>query len=121
MKKLCKSPGCPNYRLDDHSYCEKHLYKEEDKNRSWSNRKETNPWRYLYNSRRWIELRDKTLRDNPYCALCGRPSEEVHHIAAHRGNEELFYDEDNLVALCHDCHTQETLKEIRDRRNNNGC
>jgi 5-methylcytosine-specific restriction endonuclease McrA len=35
-----------------------------------------------------------------------------------RGNEELFFDENNLQTLCHSCHAIKTAQEIRERKTN---
>ena len=37
----------------------------------------------------------------------------VDHIIPHKGNLELFWDEDNLQALCKPCHDRKTAKEGR--------
>lgn len=37
----------------------------------------------------------------------------VDHIIPHRGNEELFWDEDNWQGLCKRCHDRKTWREKR--------
>lgn len=70
----------------------------------------------IMNSKRWRELRAKTLRERPYCERCkasGRltPSKAVHHIKpiesghSYAEYERLAYDPENLQALCHQCHS----------------
>lgn len=57
---------------------------------------------YGFNSRRETILN----RDNYTCQLCGKKRTllEVHHIIwRSRGG---FDDEDNLITLCHDCHSK---------------
>lgn len=40
------------------------------------------------------------------CAVCGRPTTEVHHLCFSRANRKLS-DEDKLVlAMCRDCHEE---------------
>ena len=45
-------------------------------------------------------------RDSFTCAICSSKGGELnaHHILPFRGNEELVYEETNLVTLCRDCH-----------------
>lgn len=35
----------------------------------------------------------------------------VDHIKPHRGDQRLFWDEDNWQALCKECHDRKTLTE----------
>lgn len=69
----------------------------------------------LYNSTRWVKLRNGYLMQNPLCERClesdiVKPAEEVHHIKPiSTGKDEtemagLAYDPGNLMALCKDCH-----------------
>ncbi len=58
---------------------------------------------------RWQKAREQYLRDNPlcvYCAKSGRTSAAnvVDHIVAHRGDQGLFWDQDNWQSLCKLCH-----------------
>lgn len=108
-KRPCSYPGCPE--LTEGRYCEKHE-KEITKEYNRNNR----TYKYLYNSTRWKKLRIKFLKEHPLCAECGkkgivRPAEVVDHIIPHKGNKELFWDEDNLQALCKGCHDRKTAKE----------
>jgi len=76
------------------------------------------PWAYLYNSSAWRKLRALVIRrDEGRCALCGSAEQlVVDHIVPHRGNEELFYDADNLITLCKVCHDHKTRQEIIQRK-----
>ena len=61
--------------------------------------------RHLYGSHRWRKLTRNFLTAHPLCVMCeteGRVSTatEVDHIKPHRGDVALFWDEDNLQALC---------------------
>lgn len=70
----------------------------------------------LYQSKRWKDLREYMVMTHPLCEDClkeGRitATTEIHHIKSpfQRGLSEeekarRAYDEDNLVALCRDCH-----------------
>jgi 5-methylcytosine-specific restriction enzyme A len=66
-------------------------------------------YKYLYNTKRWYRLRHWQLSREPLCADCAKrgktaPARIVDHIRAHRGNEDLFFDERNLQSLCKPCH-----------------
>lgn len=87
------------------------------------------PLRHLYWSARWRKLRLRILdRDHWTCQRTGvslkpgrdRPeSAVVDHIEPHRGDERLFWDEDNLEAVSkayHDSQKQKIEKSGRDPR-----
>jgi 5-methylcytosine-specific restriction protein A len=86
-------------------------------------------WHHLYNTKAWYRLRSIQLRDHPFCAMCmedagikveGRevqleqclakgiwPKAQANiadHIKAHKGDEALFFDPDNLQSLCKTHH-----------------
>jgi 5-methylcytosine-specific restriction protein A len=70
-------------------------------------------WDFLYWRARWrkkdVGLRDTRLRKFPICEKCHHnASEVVHHIVDHRGSEKLFFDYNNLQALCKPCHDEIT-------------
>ncbi|MFA5379199.1 MAG: HNH endonuclease signature motif containing protein, partial [Dehalococcoidia bacterium] len=48
---------------------------------------------------------------NPICVMCGRPATDVDHIEPHCGDYDKFWDESNLSALCHSCHSRKTARE----------
>lgn len=50
----------------------------------------------------WQRKSKRYRKQHPYCALCGRSVEEVHHITP--VCEGGANDEDNLVGLCRECH-----------------
>ncbi|MES2787635.1 MAG: HNH endonuclease signature motif containing protein [Pseudomonadota bacterium] len=63
----------------------------------------------MYNTKRWYRLRWVQLQKDPLCADCAKrrksvPATVVDHIKAHRGDEELFFDAENLQSLCKPCH-----------------
>ncbi len=37
-----------------------------------------------------------------------KPATDVDHVIPHRGNEQLFWDEENWQALYHECHSRKT-------------
>lgn len=65
---------------------------------------------------RWQTLRKRFILQHPYCQEClkqGKLTEatDVDHIVPHRGCARLLFDEANLQALCHECHSRKTAKE----------
>ena len=50
---------------------------------------------------------------HPVCQQCGRAaSTDLDHIMPHRGDVNLFWDPDNMQALCKQCHDAKTANEI---------
>jgi 5-methylcytosine-specific restriction enzyme A len=70
--------------------------------------------RRLYRTRRWELLRARVLVEAAYtCAECHRVSLalDVDHIRKHDGDLGLFWDRENLQALCHSpCHKNKTAR-----------
>lgn len=65
----------------------------------------------FYSSARWMKFRRVYLFDNPLCLDCmwegvPTPATTPHHIIERLHAPELAYDEDNLIPLCHACHTR---------------
>lgn len=66
----------------------------------------------FYSISRWKSMSQELRKENEICQLCGkRKSEEVHHIFPFMHQfedirEEVFFDKDNLICLCEDCHHQ---------------
>ena len=76
----------------------------------------------FYNSSRrlmldklWVEKKQKILiRDNYSCVKCNKeldswscnPPLNVHHIIPASKEMALYFDEDNLITLCEDCHKE---------------
>lgn len=57
----------------------------------------------------WARMRAKHLIKEPYCRECTKfgditRGKVVDHEIPHRGNYELFMDENNLQTLCIPCH-----------------
>lgn len=105
MKKECKKFGCHNLTDNANGYCDEHqkeLYSY-DRNR-------LNSYQRGYD-RRWQKYRKWFLERNPLCAVCGGIATVVDHIVPHKGNRQLFWDEDNHQPLCKHCHDVKTAAE----------
>ncbi|MGF7185287.1 5-methylcytosine-specific restriction protein A [Desulfitispora alkaliphila] len=108
-KKPCGYPGCPE--LTAGRYCQAHQ-REMDRDYDKNNR----PYKHLYKSARWQKLRKQVLNKLPLCVECVKinrltPATVVDHIRPHEGDEELFYNLENLQPLCKTCHDRKTAKE----------
>lgn len=66
----------------------------------------------FYSISRWKTMSQELRKEHPECQLCGKnKSTEVHHIFPFMHQfedirEEVFFDKDNLICLCSDCHHQ---------------
>lgn len=63
----------------------------------------------LYTTSRWHKLKHQQLAAHPLCVFhlqLGKmvKAEVVDHIIPWRGNEQLFWDSNNLQSLCKLCH-----------------
>lgn len=53
----------------------------------------------------WEKARAAFLRLHPKCRRCGEPATTVDHVKPHRGDPQLFHDQNNWQALCTSCHS----------------
>jgi 5-methylcytosine-specific restriction enzyme A len=79
-------------------------------------RRQTEPWRALYDTTRWQRLRRALLAAEPLCRACAAEDRlvlatVVDHRVPHRGDVARFYDTDNLQPLCATCHGTKTAAE----------
>jgi 5-methylcytosine-specific restriction protein A len=105
-KRPCGHSGCPN--LSDGYYCEQHR-KEHAKAYNRFNRDRNSNRKY---SGAWRKIRARFIQANPLCAECQRqgrftPATEVHHIKPL--SEGGTHDWENLMSLCHSCHSAITM------------
>ena len=103
----CAHPGCPRLVPRGKKYCEEHAAQHPEESRPASERGYGSAWR---------RARRRYLEAHPLCVECmkeGRYTKatDVDHIVPHRGNQRLFWDEDNWQALCHRCHSVKTRSE----------
>jgi 5-methylcytosine-specific restriction endonuclease McrA len=76
---------------------------------------EAEAYRKLYQTKQWSKLREVALlRDAFKCQRCGcflkrgrshPQSAVVHHIKAHKGDIDLFFDINNTTSVCWTCHS----------------
>ena len=67
---------------------------------------------------RWRKASHGFLMRFPLCAPCqakGRitAATEVDHVQPHRGDQSLFWSEDNWQPICKPCHSRKTSSEVR--------
>jgi len=63
----------------------------------------------LYDSARWRKASRMFLAHNPLCESCLKSGRDtmatvVHHKQPHKGDYDLFWDEDNWESVCKACH-----------------
>ena len=110
--RYCKVTFCPNLTTDKSGYCEQH---KKQYSREYDKQRSKTTARRLYNTAAWRLLQKKILSKSPLCAECRRNGRlvyatVVHHIKDHNGDPVLFWDENNLEALCAVCHNRKTAK-----------
>lgn len=106
-KTPCSYPGCP--KLTTTRFCKEHqkLY---DRNYEKYDRDRNAKRKY---GRAWKRIRDRFIHAHPLCEEClkdGRYTKatEVHHrLPLSQGGTHA---EENLEALCHECHSRITAK-----------
>ena len=67
---------------------------------------------------RWRRARSRYLAEHPWCVRClveGRltPATVVDHVEPHRGDERLFWDQDQWQGLCKQHHDAKTVRDGR--------
>ena len=100
--KNCVIAGCTRL-TESGNYCQIH--------KPASPKRIKQPHEYLYNTKKWQDIRAWYLRQHPLCVECQQIATEVDHIKAHKGNAELFFSTSNLQSMCKPCHTRKTNKE----------
>lgn len=72
----------------------------------------------MYDCIRWRKARARFLNANPLCVMCEQrrgmivPATIVDHVIEHKGDYELFWDQNNWQALCATCHSG--VKRVQD-------
>ena len=99
---------CQDHQVNNQAREKRHLYD------AFGRDEELRP---LYRCKRWETTRQRVLRRDILCRMCGhKASTEVDHVLRARlvldnfGLDE-FYNIDRLQGLCHDCHSMKTAHE----------
>lgn len=123
---VCKYPGCHSPVELGSRYCERHEKagakrdaEQEAKAkaaREAHRRKARGTSAQRGYGRRWQLLRRRFILQHPFCQECFKKGKlveatDIDHIVPHRGDARLLYDEANLQALCHECHSRKTARE----------
>lgn len=97
--KVCSKANC------------RHLTPCPEHPRSPNHRQRNLPRSKVYDTKRWQMVRAVKLANQPQCETCGAPATDVdHHVPLRQGGAP--YDQTNLVALCHPCHSRKTALEL---------
>lgn len=99
--------GCPELVLEG-SRCSAH---QRDQDREQDSRRGSSAQRGY--GAAWQRARRRYLRGHPLCVDCEKAGQiteatVVDHIIPHRGDQGLFWDEDNWQPLCKAHHDQKT-------------
>ena len=101
----CRYPGCPELCAPGQVFCKDHIMWSGDRLRGGADARG-------YNAR-WRSERKAFLERHPLCVECQKegkltPATVVDHIIPHRGDQRLFWDQENWQPLCKDCHDKKT-------------
>jgi 5-methylcytosine-specific restriction protein A len=110
---MCAYSGCPN--LTDGYYCPEHAKVMAKQ----YNRYQRDPAINKRYGMQWRKIRARFIQANPLCAECKRqgrftPATEVHHVKPL--SEGGTHNPENLMSLCHSCHSAITMAANNARR-----
>lgn len=102
----CKQNGCPRLVAYGSKYCEDHKSLHAFESKSTKEKGYTS---------RWNKARSRYLKLHPLCVHCQNKGKltkarVVDHITPHRGDQGLFWNENNWQPLCKSCHDKKTGK-----------
>jgi 5-methylcytosine-specific restriction enzyme A len=108
LKKCCE-PGCRQL-IRGASRCEQHARTTRSRSKQSQESQALYDWRWRQASKRYRS-------EHPLCVACeqeGRtePSTCVDHVVPHRGDLELFWNEENWSALCDQHHKSKTARGL---------
>jgi 5-methylcytosine-specific restriction enzyme A len=74
------------------------------------------PFKHLCSTSRWKKSRKEFMKQHPLCVECKskaviKAASVEDHIEAHKGDEVLFWNQNNWQALYKKCHDRKTAKE----------
>jgi 5-methylcytosine-specific restriction protein A len=102
LKRACEFPYCGKYASAG-GYCDEHAERRAARaTRQAQGYDET-----------WLAFRRNYLREHPLCRVCANDGRvtaatDIHHERKLRDYPALKYEESNLVACCHSCHSRIT-------------
>jgi len=67
-------------------------------------------YKHLYHTKRWLQLSLRFRIQHPHCVFCDGPAQCVDHKTPHKGNLKLFWDLNNLQAMCFRCHDSDKYR-----------
>jgi hypothetical protein len=118
VANFCAEPGCVGISATG-KFCSAHVADNYLKRKSAA-RPERDDW---YGRGAWrgpYGARGYKLRHTPICEHpgCGKPATDVHHKDdswKQTGNWREFINQNNLESLCHEHHSEETMKRNQER------
>ncbi len=105
-KRSCAYVSCANRVPAGQTFCRQH---QKEQTRRYD-KKRGSSYERGYNAR-WRKYRRIFLNHHPFCAECGGIATVVDHIIPHKGDQELFWCEDNHQSMCAICHNRKTYDE----------
>ena len=122
LMTFCKHPGCRRSVPRGVDFCGHH--KSDAEKHAAAARKAREARRTAFKGSsakrgygyRWQKLRNRFIAQHPFCEQCMKQGRltiatDIDHIKPHRGDPILLFDEENLQALCHACHSRKTASE----------
>lgn len=122
LMTFCKHPGCRRPVPRGVDFCGQH--KSDAEKHAAAARKAREARRTAFKGSsakrgygyRWQKLRNRFIAQHPFCEQCMKQGRltiatDIDHIKPHRGDPILLFDEENLQALCHACHSRKTASE----------
>lgn len=111
-RSICQYAGCQR-TIDKPRYCAAHQQIMDAREKARKNNHQSE-FTKLYNWD-WRKFRDRYVKENPLCLHCLKegkltPTQVVDHIVPHKGDKELFWNNDNHQSLCVKCHNEKTAK-----------
>ena len=116
LMTFCKHPGCRRSVPRGVDFCGQH--KSDAEKHAAAARKAREARRTAFKGAsakrwygyRWQKLRNRFIAQHPFCEQCMKQGRltiatDIDHIKPHRGDPILLFDEENLQALCHACHS----------------
>lgn len=97
------------------AFCDEHVPRRDY--RAENERRGTKQYDQWEKTKLWQRKRARQLQREPLCRACVREgiydqqAQEVDHIIPHRGDWQIFIDDNNLQSLCKRHHSMKTARE----------